>query len=72
MRSIFESASADHRLHYIVAGDDTCKARVRQRNVSKPDGVFFGAVTDQQVDEVNKFFAPPTSEEGLTIVVHEE
>jgi predicted kinase len=71
-RSIFESASADHRLHYVVAGDDTCKARVRQRNVSRPEGVFFGVVTDQQVDEVNKFFAPPDAEEGFTIVIHDK
>src|SRR5919106_3255955 len=27
VRSIFESANADHRLHYILAVDDICKAR---------------------------------------------
>jgi predicted kinase len=70
VRSIFESASADHRLHYIVADDDTCKARVRERNVLRPENVFFGVVTDEQIDEVNRFFAPPTSEEGFTIIVH--
>ncbi len=72
VRSIFETAPADHRLHYVLADDDTCKARVRQRNLSKPEGVFFGVVTDQQVDEVNKFFAPPAAEEGFTIVVHDK
>jgi predicted kinase len=71
IRSIFESATADHRLHYLPADEDTCKARVRRRNVSKPEGVFFGVVTDQQVDEVNKFFAPPAAEEGFTTVLHE-
>src|SRR5439155_16752786 len=40
VRSIFETATADHRLHYILADDGTCRARVRQRNVSKPEGVF--------------------------------
>ena len=69
VRSIFESAAADHRLHYIPAEDDACRARVRQRNLSKPDGVFFGVVTDQQVEEVNRFFVPPAVEEGFTIVV---
>jgi predicted kinase len=72
VRSIFEIAAADHRLHYVVADDDACKARVRQRNLSKPEGVFFGVVTDQQVDEVNKFFAPPAAEEGFTIVVYDK
>src|SRR5438128_517664 len=36
VRSIFETATADHRLHYVLADDDTCKARIRQRNASKP------------------------------------
>src|ERR1700720_4536798 len=35
VRSIFESASADHVLHYIVASDDSCKARLRLRNETK-------------------------------------
>jgi hypothetical protein len=72
VRSICEGASADHRLHYILADDDICKARIRQRNVSKPEGLFFGVVTDQQVDEVNRFFVPPAAEEGLTIVIHDK
>ena len=71
VRSIFESATADHCLHYVLANDDTCRSRVRQRNASKPEGVFFGVVTDEQVDHVNKFFASPAAEEGFTIVVHE-
>jgi predicted kinase len=71
VRSIFETAAADHRLHYVRADDDACKVRVRQRNLEKPDGLFFGVVTDQQVDEVNKFFAPPTAAEGFTIIIHD-
>jgi hypothetical protein len=43
---------------------------VRQRNETKPEGVFFGVVTDEQVDEVNEFFAAPGSDEGFTVVVH--
>ena len=31
VRSIFESANADHVLHYIVASDESCKARLRLR-----------------------------------------
>jgi predicted kinase len=71
VRSIFEAATADHRRHYIPVDDATCKARVRQRNVSRPEGVLFGVVTDQQVDEVNRFFTPPVAEEGFTIVIHD-
>jgi predicted kinase len=71
VRSIFESAGANHQLHYIPIDDDTCKTRVRQRNVSKPEGLFFGHVTDQQVDEVNKYFTAPGTEENFIVVVHE-
>jgi predicted kinase len=70
VRSIFEAASADHRLHYIPADDETCRTRVRQRNMEQPEGVFFGMVTDAQVDEVNKFFTPPAVEEGFSTIVH--
>jgi predicted kinase len=72
VRSIIESANADHRLHYIVADDATCRERVRRRNLTKPDGLFFGVVTDEQVDEVNRFFTPPRPDEGFILVVHDE
>jgi predicted kinase len=32
VRSIFESANADHVLHYVVASDESCKVRLRFRN----------------------------------------
>jgi predicted kinase len=70
-RSIFESARADHQLHYIPAADDVCRTRVRERNLSKPEGVFFGEVTEPQVNEVNRYFTPPGAEEGFIVVVHE-
>jgi hypothetical protein len=71
VRSIFEAAGADHVLHYVVADDATCIARVRQRNETQPAGVFFGVVTDAQVEEVNKYFTPPAVEEGFHVVSHE-
>jgi len=71
VRTIFERAGADHQLHYISASDETCRTRVRQRNLAKPAGLFFGHVTDPQVDEVNACFTPPGAEEGFTVVVHE-
>jgi predicted kinase len=72
IRSIFQSANADHRLHYLRIDDAICKARVRQRNELKPEGLFFGVVTEAQVDEVNRFFAPPGEEEGFTVVVYDD
>jgi predicted kinase len=71
VRSIFESAEADHQLHYIPANVEACKARVRQRNVSQPAGLFYGHVTDEQVDEANRFFTPPDAGEGFIVIVHQ-
>src|SRR5262245_15554722 len=70
VRSIFMSAAADHLLHYLSVDDETCKARVRQRNAERPAGVFFGIVSEEQVDEVNQYFTPPDEAEGLEIVVY--
>jgi len=40
VRSIFDSANAAHVLHYIVASDESCKARLRFRNETKPEGLY--------------------------------
>ncbi len=72
VRSIFEAAGADHVLHYIPADDATCMARVRTRNETQPPGVFFGVVTEAQVEEVNRYFTPPSSDEGFQLVMHEQ
>lgn len=70
VRSIFEAASADHLLHYIRADDHTCLRRVEERNVTRPEGVFFGAVSAEQVAAVNRFFSPPSADEGFKIMRH--
>jgi predicted kinase len=70
VRSLFESAGADHQLHYIPASDDLCRTRVRERNLLKPEGLFFGEVTDQQVDEINQYVTPPGAAEGFVVIVH--
>src|SRR3954454_9999590 len=70
VRSIFESARADHQLHYLAPDDEVCRSRVRQRNVSQPAGLFYGHVTDQQVDEANRYFTPPHADEDFIVTVH--
>ena len=71
VRSIFEAAGADHVLHYLVADDATCVARVRQRNETRPEGVFFGVVSEAQVDEVNKYFTPPSTDERFRVIAYD-
>jgi predicted kinase len=71
VRSLFESANADHVLHHISASDETCKARLRQRNDTRPDGVYFGYVSEERFNEVTRFFKPPSDREGFHVVCHE-
>jgi predicted kinase len=71
VRSIFESANADHALHYIVASDATCKARLRQRNETKPEGLYYGFVSEDLFDEVTSYFVPPAEQENFRVIPYE-
>jgi len=58
-------------LHYIVASDESCKARLRLRNETKPEGVYFGFVSEDRFDEVTRYFAPPTDQEHFRVISYE-
>ncbi|MGA7259905.1 MAG: AAA family ATPase, partial [Stellaceae bacterium] len=70
VRSIFESASADPVLHYIVASDESCKARLRLRNETKPEGLYFGFVSEARF-EVTRYFTPPSDQENFHVIYYE-
>jgi hypothetical protein len=38
----------------------------------KPEGLFFGVVTEAQLEEVNRYFSPPGAEERFNVVVYEQ
>jgi predicted kinase len=67
VRAIFEGAGAAHRLHVITAADALCKSRLRQRNETKPAGLYFGHVTEERFDAVTRFFVPPADDENFLI-----
>lgn len=71
VRSIFECADADHVLHYIIASDESCKARLRLRNETKPEGIYFGFVSEDRFDEVTRHFSPPSDRENFNVVCHD-
>ena len=71
VRSIFETADAEHTLHVLDVDEATCRLRVRERNEEQPPGVFFGVVSDQQLDEVNRFFQAPRPEERFRLMAHD-
>jgi predicted kinase len=70
VRSIFESADADHVLHAIVASDEQCKARLRLRNETKPEGLYYGFVREDRFEEVTRFFVLPSDQERFHVVYH--
>ncbi|MFO1056056.1 MAG: ATP-binding protein [Dongiaceae bacterium] len=71
VRSIFEAAGAGHRLHVILACDGLCKARLRQRNETKPAGLYFGPVSEALFDEVTRYFVPPADAEGFMVTSYD-
>jgi predicted kinase len=69
-RAIADSARAPMELHYIVADSETCIARIAQRNRTRPDGVYWGDVSEELFHAVDRYFQPPGADEGLTVIEH--
>jgi len=67
-RAIFEAAGADHRLHVIEASDALCRARLRLRNATKPEGLYYGEVSEALFEAVTRYFAPPSDAENFQVV----
>jgi predicted kinase len=71
VRSVCESAGAARELHYIPADEALCRLRVAERNRTKPGGIYWGDVSQDQLDGVNRYFQAPTAEEGWIVVEHQ-
>jgi len=70
IRLLFEAAPARHELHWIDAPDDVCRARLRARNETKPEGLYFGHVPEAIFDPINRGITPPADSEGFNVVWH--
>ncbi|GFO54001.1 hypothetical protein GMSM_10080 [Geomonas sp. Red276] len=66
-RGLSEQAGAPHELHYLEVPDETCKARLSDRNAS---GSHPFTLSEDGFDEITRYFVPPSPEEGLTIIRH--
>jgi len=71
VRSVCESAAAGHELHYIVADEALCKKRIAERNRTRPEGIYWGDVSEELFDAVNVYFQPPAPEEGFLVIEHD-
>jgi predicted kinase len=69
MRSIFEAAGADHRLHYLAVPDAVCKARLAARNLA---GAHDFAASEAEFDLITSYFVAPTPAEGFNLAVLED
>jgi predicted kinase len=70
IRSLFEAADAAHELHVLEPPDEVCKARLRTRNETKPEGIYYGFVPEETLELVMRLLAPPTEAEGFNIISH--
>lgn len=68
MRSIFEAAGADHRLHYLDVPDAVCKARLKARNLA---GAHDFAASEAEFDLITSYFVAPTPAEGFNLAIVE-
>lgn len=73
VRSVFERAGAEHARHVLDVDidDDECRRRVRARTVEKPEGRYFGDVSDELIARVLPHIAPTHPPEGLRLVRHD-
>jgi len=69
MRSLFERAGADHRLHFLDVPDEVCKARLRARNAA---GTHAFKASDAEFDLFTGYFVPPSADEGFEVAVDGE
>jgi predicted kinase len=70
-RGLFEAAGAAHVLHLIDRPDDICRAQLARRNETKPEGIYWGHVSEATFERVAPYFQPPSVDEGFNIVRHE-
>ncbi len=68
-RHLFESADAEHELHFIDASDDLCKRQLKERSKGYPAGSAWS--TDAEFDSITAYFESPSVEEGFNIIRHE-
>ncbi len=68
-RELIERASGPHQLHFVDAGEDTCKRQLKQRSSSLPEGGAW--TTDAEFDAITAFFKPPTDNENFNEIRHQ-
>ena len=69
VRSLFESAGAEHVLHYLDVSEEVCLARLMGRNETKPEGLYFATTSEEEFRAIARYFQPPVADEGFRLKV---
>lgn len=67
-RALFESAIAEHELHYVDVPDEVCKRQLRERSKHLPEDSAF--TSEAEFDAITKYFQEPSDDEGFNIIHH--
>jgi predicted kinase len=65
-RQLFESANAEHELHFVDASDALCKRQLKERSKDLPPGTAW--TTDAEFEAITAYFQPPLNDEGFNVV----
>jgi predicted kinase len=67
VRSLFEEAEVNHLLHYLDVPEEECLARLKIRNETKPEGLYFATTSEEEFSAIARWFQPPVPEEGFHV-----
>ncbi|MGC5703017.1 ATP-binding protein [Pseudomonas sp. NFXW11] len=67
LRALADQAGVAHQLHVLNADEDTCRARLRQRNAL---GEHPFNTSEEQFELICRYFEMPRAEEGLELIEH--
>jgi predicted kinase len=56
-----------HVLHYLDVPVDECLARLKKRNETKPEGLYFATTSEEEFFAITRWFQPPVAEEGFHV-----
>ncbi len=68
VRSLFESAGAAHVLHHLDVPVDVCLTRLKLRNETKPEGLYFGTTSEEEFVAIARYFQAPAVDEGFNLL----
>lgn len=68
MMEVIKESGADHRLHYLRASDEVCKARLHVRNAA---GAHDFSATDAQFELITRYFIEPSPDEGFKVMEYD-